>query len=119
LIETAHRLLETVREIDFVARQGGDEFIVVLNQLGSDRNASLDAALAVAFKIHAALDKPFPYSIKHHGKADEKVEHHCGSCIGVTVFDGHEGTQEEIIKRADVAMYAAKTSGRNSVRVQI
>lgn len=119
LIETAHRLLETVREIDFVARQGGDEFIVVLNQLGSDRQSTIDAALVVATKIHAALDMPFPYSIKHHGKADEKAEHHCGSCVGVTVFDGYERTQEEIIKRADVAMYAAKTSGRNSVRAQV
>jgi diguanylate cyclase (GGDEF)-like protein len=118
LIETAHRLLETVREIDFVARQGGDEFIVVLNQLDSDRQSSLDAALVVATKIHAALDKPFRFSINHHGQTDVKVEHHCGSCIGVTVFDGHERTQEEIIKLADVAMYKAKTSGRNSVRVQ-
>jgi diguanylate cyclase (GGDEF)-like protein len=118
LIETAQRLLKTVREIDFVARQGGDEFIVVLNQLGSDRNASLDVALAVASKIHAALDEPFRFNIKHHGQADKQVEHHCGSCIGVTVFDGHDGTQEEIIKRADVAMYEAKASGRNSVRVQ-
>jgi diguanylate cyclase (GGDEF)-like protein len=119
LIETARRLLETVREIDFVARQGGDEFIVVLNQLGGDRQSSLDAALVVATKIHAALDEPFPFSIKHHGKADEKAQHHCGSSIGVTVFDGYESTQEEIIKRADVAMYAAKTSGRNAVRVHV
>jgi diguanylate cyclase (GGDEF)-like protein len=119
LIETAQKLLKTVREIDIVARQGGDEFIVVLNQLNSDKTASLDAALAVAYKIHTALDEPFRFSIKHHGQADEKVEHHCGSCIGVTVFDGYEKTQEEIIKRADVAMYEAKTSGRNSVRVQI
>ncbi len=118
LTETARRLMETVRDIDFVARHGGDEFIVVLSLIGSNRQSALDAALVVASKIHATLDVPFPYTIKHHGRADEKAEHHCGSSIGITVFDGYERSQEEIIKRADVAMYEAKKGGRNMVRAQ-
>ncbi|PTQ77945.1 PAS domain S-box-containing protein/diguanylate cyclase (GGDEF)-like protein [Nitrosomonas oligotropha] len=96
----AERLLTCVRSEDTVARQGGDEFIVVLNSIAE----SLDAA-KVAQKILDALVHPY-YIHKHE-------LHICGS-IGIAVFPEDGVNAETLLKNGDAAMYHAKENGRNN-----
>lgn len=96
----AERLMTCVRNEDTVARQGGDEFIVVLNSISE----SLDAA-KVAQKILDALVQP--HVILHH-------ELHIGGSIGIAVFPDDGTSSETLLKNSDVAMYHAKENGRNN-----
>ena len=96
----AERLLTCVRNEDTVARQGGDEFIVVLNSIAE----SLDAA-KVAQKILDALAQP------HH---IHKNELHIGGSIGIAVFPDDGTSAEALLKNSDVAMYYAKENGRSN-----
>ena len=115
LVEVAHRLRHCVREVDTVARFGGDEFVVMLNELDVRRDESITQARRVAEKILASLAAPYLLHIKKED-ADDRVEHRCSASIGVVVFIDHEGSESDIIKWADAAMYLAKESGRNSIR---
>ena len=116
LIEVAKRLCACVREVDTVARFGGDEFVVVLGELSHDQTASLEQARIVANKIGMRLAEPYVLRL-HPAEAasDEQVEHRCTSSIGGILFNGGEGEAETIIKNADIAMYQAKANGRNQV----
>jgi diguanylate cyclase (GGDEF)-like protein/PAS domain S-box-containing protein len=96
----AKRLLDCVRSEDTVARQGGDEFIVVLNSIAE----SLDAA-KVAQKILDALMHPF--------HIDNNELHICGS-IGIAVSPEDGTNAETLLKNGDAAMYHAKENGRNN-----
>lgn len=96
----AERLLICVSNEDTVARQGGDEFIVVLNTIVE----SLDAA-KVAQKILDALTQP--YYIHNH-------ELHIGGSIGIAVFPQDGASAETLLRSGDVAMYYAKENGRNN-----
>ncbi|MFA5824372.1 MAG: diguanylate cyclase [Gallionellaceae bacterium] len=116
LIETATRLKNCVRAMDTVARFGGDEFIVMLSELDTDKAESYSQAGIVAEKIRTALSEPYRLTLVHEGKAEPTVEHHCTASIGVVVFFNHEGSQNDILEWADDAMYQAKESGRNSIR---
>jgi EAL domain-containing protein (putative c-di-GMP-specific phosphodiesterase class I) len=94
--------------VDSVARLGGDEFVVLLESLSVDtENASQEAA-QIAEKMRASLASPYLL---------DQIECHTSPSIGVYLFSGNnEESAEEIIKRADIAMYQAKDSGRNTVR---
>lgn len=116
LVELANRLKHCVRETDNVGRFGGDEFIVMLSELNSSEDASMTQARIVAEKISAALSEPYRFSVAQNGKPDQNIEHRCTTSIGVALFIDHELSQEEIIKRADKAMYQAKSAGRNLIR---
>ena len=116
LIETANRLKRCVREMDTVARFGGDEFVVMIGELYVDEAQSTSQAEIVAEKIRNALAESYLLKIQHEGEADSAVEHHCSASIGVTLFINHEASQEDILKWADNAMYQAKEAGRNSIR---
>ena len=116
LIETAHRLKNCVREVDTVARIGGDEFVVILGELEADNMDPKNQARIVAEKILASLSKPYFLTISHNGKSDTTVEHHCSGSIGVVMFVNHETGQDDILKWADAAMYQAKEAGRNLIR---
>jgi diguanylate cyclase (GGDEF)-like protein len=105
-----------VREVDVVARFGGDEFVVILNELDVDKVKSVTEARIVAEKLRATLDKPYLLKFRQEGKAESTVEHHCTISIGVVVFLDHEGSQDDILKWADAAMYQAKEAGRNVIR---
>jgi len=96
----AERLLTCVRNEDTVARQGGDEFIVVLNSIAE----SLDAA-KVAHKILDALAQPYHI---------HKNELHIGGSIGIAVFPDDGTSAEALLKNSDVAMYYAKENGRSN-----
>lgn len=116
LIEAADRLKRCVRQVDTVARFGGDEFVVMLNDLNADKTESASQAKIVAEKIRATLSGPYLLTIRRDGKADATVEHHCTASIGVALFINHEASQDDIVKWADTAMYQAKEAGRNLIR---
>jgi diguanylate cyclase (GGDEF)-like protein/PAS domain S-box-containing protein len=107
LTEVAQRLQGCVREGDTVARLGGDEFVVLLDDLSNEQSHSAAQAEAVGEKIFAAVNQPYLL----RGR-----EHHSTPSIGVSLFLGHRESSEELLKRADLAMYQAKSAGRNTIR---
>lgn len=106
LQQVGQRLLSGVREADTVARLGGDEFVVLLDDLSENSHEAISHAEAVGEKILATLNQP--YQLAHH-------EYRNTASIGMTVFSGHQFTLDEIMKRADTAMYEAKKAGRNTL----
>lgn len=115
LVEAADRLKNCVREMDTVARFGGDEFVVILSDLTADKAESALQVGLIADKIRSSLSEPYLLTLKQEGTA-ETITHHCTASIGVALFVDHEASQHEILKWADSAMYQAKESGRNSIR---
>lgn len=116
LIEAADRLRACVREMDTVSRFGGDEFVVMLGQLANDRDGSQALARGIAEKIRARLSAPYCMTIESHEGGEVAIEHRCSASIGVALFIGQASTPDDILKQADMAMYQAKESGRNSIR---
>lgn len=103
----ATRLKSCVREADTVARIGGDEFVILLEDLGRDKIDAASRAEAVATKILELIAQPCKLdSYQHQGSVS----------IGATLFDSHEVGVQDILKQADIAMYEAKESGRNAIR---
>ncbi|MDP3280745.1 MAG: EAL domain-containing protein [Nitrosomonas sp.] len=100
LQEVAARLATTVRSEDTVARQGGDEFIVLLPNITSAQDAE-----AVAKKILNGLIQPFHIHEK---------ELHIGASIGIALFPENGKSVDTLMKSSDIAMYHAKESGRNN-----
>lgn len=115
LVEVARRLTRCVREIDTVARFGGDEFVIMLNELQVSRAESREQALSIAEKIRLSLAEPYELEASCGDALPVAVMHRCTSSIGITLFWGDTGTVEEVLKRADGAMYRAKADGRNRV----
>ncbi|MCX7141283.1 MAG: EAL domain-containing protein [Proteobacteria bacterium] len=107
LQQIAQRLATCVREGDTVARLGGDEFVVMLENLSLSPADAATQTEIVGEKILAALSQP--YALAGH-------EYHSTSSIGVTLFSDQRETVEDLLKRADLAMYQAKTAGRNTLR---
>ena len=116
LTEMAARLKACVREIDTVARFGGDEFVVLLEELSLSREESMAQAGVIAEKIRVALAAPYVLGMANMGADAVALEHRCTSSMGVTLFTRSEDSQDEILMRADSAMYQAKAQGRNRVR---
>lgn len=117
LVEAANRLKDSIREMDTVARFGGDEFVVLLSTLNVDREESTVQASLIAEKIRVRLSESYWLTVSHPGEADLRVEHRCSASIGVVVFESREASPLDIFKWADSAMYLAKAAGRNSVRM--
>lgn len=115
LMEVAERITSCVREVDTVARFGGDEFVVVLRELGEDKAESAAQASIVAEKIRAILAEPYTLEFQQKDGTETTVEYHCTSSIGVVLLINHKASQEDILKWADMAMYQAKKNGRNRV----
>lgn len=115
LIEVGRRLTLCVREMDTVARFGGDEFVVMLSELDEDKERSVTHAGIVAEKIRASLAEPFLLTYTQKEGGESTVEHHCTASIGVALFINHDNSPEETFKYADIAMYQAKENGRNRV----
>jgi len=115
LIEVARRLRQSVREIDTVARFGGDEFVVLLSDLHTDRDTSTEDARTVAHKLLRTLAEPYVLTENPDEDGAKVVTHRCSASIGVILFNGDEVTADELIRQADQAMYGAKQAGRNTV----
>jgi diguanylate cyclase (GGDEF)-like protein len=116
LIEVAVRLNACVRKIDTVSRMGGDEFVVILEELTADKYVSLSEASIVAEKILKTLSAPYCLVSHHDGQPDTLIEHHCTASIGVVLFFNQASGQENLLIWADEAMYQAKEAGRNQIR---
>lgn len=107
LIEVAHRISLCVRETDSVARFGGDEFVILMENLSAVQEEAAACAGMIAEKIRTALTQTYLL---------EGYSHESSPSIGVVLFAGHEYEINELLKRADLAMYQAKEGGRNTVR---
>ena len=99
LKEAASRLVSCVRTEDTVARQGGDEFIVLLPSIDLAQDAGV-----VAAKLLDTLNQPFEINDK---------QMHIGASIGIAVFPDDGADVDSLMKNSDIAMYHAKESGRN------
>ncbi|HSG21555.1 MAG TPA: PocR ligand-binding domain-containing protein [Azonexus sp.] len=117
LIEATDRLKSCVREMDTVARFGGDEFVVMISELDTDKEESTLQAEAIAEKIRTVLSTPYRITIKRAREAETLIEHQCTASIGLTLFIGNESSQDDLLKWADGAMYEAKKAGRNLIRL--
>ncbi|MDQ3059336.1 MAG: EAL domain-containing protein [Pseudomonadota bacterium] len=106
LQQVAERLSNCVRKSDTVARLGGDEFVVMLKDLGDDPAAAALRARSLAEKVLNELREPF--DLGGH-------QHYTTSSIGLTSLNGQHDSVSDVLKQADLAMYQAKTSGRNTV----
>jgi len=102
LTDVAYRLRDNVRDSDIVARLGGDEFVVVLTEVDD-----ATAAARVADKLLQALAERYPIG---------ENELHSTASIGLAMYpnDGEDG--DTLMKNADIAMYHAKSQGRNNVQ---
>jgi diguanylate cyclase (GGDEF)-like protein/PAS domain S-box-containing protein len=100
------RLMACVRDGDTVARLGGDEFVVLLEGLGGRLEEAAVQAENLATKILASLNQI--YQLGSH-------QCHSTPSIGVAMFCGQQHSIEELLKRADLAMYQSKAAGRNSL----
>jgi len=107
LEQVALRLIACVRDNDTVARLGGDEFVVMLEGLSPNAGAAAAATEVVGRKILAAIAAP--YQLDGH-------DCHSTASVGATLFDPQENAIDELLKRADLAMYEAKSGGRNTLR---
>ena len=107
LTQVAQRLVCSVRECDTVARFGGDEFVILLEGLDTDTDHAVRQAEAVACKLLLALNTPFELAGQ---------QHYSTPSIGLTLFGQERQSVDELLKRADLAMYEAKAAGRNTHR---
>jgi diguanylate cyclase (GGDEF)-like protein len=107
LQQVAQRLVTCVREGDTVARLGGDEFVVMLEYLSENAQDAANQTETVGEKILLVLNQIYQLG---------SYAHHSTPSIGVTLFVDHQGTIDELLKRADLAMYQAKAAGRNTLR---
>jgi diguanylate cyclase (GGDEF)-like protein len=107
LQQTAHRLQSCMRKIDTVARLGGDEFVVMLEELSHEPIQAALQAKTVGDKILAALNQPYLLATQ---------EYHSTVSVGATLFSDQPNSAEDLLKRADIAMYQAKKGGGNTLR---
>jgi diguanylate cyclase (GGDEF)-like protein len=115
LIEATIRLKKCVRGIDTVARFGGDEFVILLNELDSKKEKATIQAGIVAEKIRTSLAATYYLKTRPDGENSQVVEHNCTSSIGVVIFGKQDVTSDDLFMRADAIMYKAKEAGRNLV----
>ena len=107
LAQVAHRLVGCVGATDTVARFGGDEFVVMLEDLDLSTINAAAQAERVADKLLACLNEPFELGAQQHFSTPS---------IGITLFGDQPCSVDELLKRADLAMYQAKAAGRNTQR---
>ena len=103
----AVRLSYCLRASDTVARVGGDEFVILLVDLGEVPAEAASRAKMIAEKILASFEDPF--LLGQH-------EAHSTPSIGITLFSDSETSADELLRRADLAMYQAKAAGRNTLQ---
>lgn len=100
LRQVARRLRSTLRDTDVLARLGGDEFAIIQAGCGDQRTGSID----LASRISKLIAEPF--LLPGH-----RVE--IGTSIGIAMAPEHGSDQEQLLKKADLALYRSKSAGRN------
>lgn len=104
LVEVARRLTSSLRDTDVVARLGGDEFAIIQENAANQS----EGAIALALKIIRLIEQPFDLDGHRVG---------VGTSIGIAFAPEHGLDAEALMQRADLALYAAKSGGRNDFRV--
>lgn len=104
LLMVANRMIPELRDADTIARIGGDEFVVILETLEDDKTVTANEAIAVATKLLDSFSRPF--------KIDD-AEYKIRGSIGISLIQGQGITADEVLRRADTAMYRAKKLGGN------
>ncbi|HRK77081.1 MAG TPA: EAL domain-containing protein [Thiobacillus sp.] len=107
LQQIAQRLQHCLRQGDTLARLGGDEFVIVLENLAATPHQAMALATQVGESILAGFTSPFHLA---------GYVHHCTSSIGISLLNDHAVSLDELLQRADLAMYQAKAHGRNTLR---
>ena len=107
LRQMAQRLATCIRAQDTLARQGGDEFVVMLQGLSANVNEAVQQARKVAQKILRSLGEPYQL---------DTLQYSATVSVGVAMFAQHNTRLDDLLKQADLAMYQAKAEGRNTVR---
>lgn len=100
LVETARRMRQCLRASDLLARQGGDEFMALLHDIGT-----MNEAMGVAEKIRRAINTPYLIDGR---------ECRVSVSIGIALYPDHGLNLDSLARQADAAMYRAKSIGRNS-----
>lgn len=107
LKEVADRMRHAVRSEDTVARLGGDEFVVLLAEVGDSLEQALLDVQAIAEKLLQAISRPV--TLEGH-------ELHPRTSIGITLFPSQDKSPDDILRKADTALYQAKEAGRNTFK---
>ena len=107
LKQVGRRLLALTQAEDTLARFGGDEFVLLLQGVSSQREVAVEKVALAARNILAAVSEPIIV---------EGIVCHCTASIGAALFGADTVTPDELLKQADLAMYQAKDAGRNTVR---
>jgi diguanylate cyclase (GGDEF)-like protein/PAS domain S-box-containing protein len=112
LVEVAQRLRGATRATDVVARQGGDEFLILIadvdvNDRGEESDVA-DVARRVAEQVRTALHRPLVVA---------GTEIYTSASLGISLFPGDASDAESLLKHADIAMYKAKEAGRDSYQL--
>ncbi|MDO8939171.1 MAG: EAL domain-containing protein [Methylicorpusculum sp.] len=107
LQQVAERLLASGREGDTVARIGGDEFVIILENLSALPDEAVVQSKSIGEKILTTLCIPYPL---------DGHDYLSTPSIGFALFKGHGVPVEGLMKQADIAMYQAKAAGRNTLR---
>jgi len=107
LKQVAERLASCIRSADTVSRWGGDEFLVMLENLHPKQSDAAAEAEVTAEKMRLTLGLPYDLG---------DVPYHCTTSIGVTLFKGEDTVFDDLLKQSDMAMYRAKAAGRNAIR---
>lgn len=108
LAMVALRIKNTSRNNDFCARLGGDEFIILTRNLEKDIEGALELSLIKSELILEALSEPYQLG---------NYEHYITPSIGISVYPHKDFSLDEIIHQADIAMYASKDKGKNTITV--
>jgi diguanylate cyclase (GGDEF)-like protein len=115
LTETAKRLRDSVREVDTVARYGGDEFMVIMSDLGADRALALEQAKLLAEKLLTTLAIPYSFPKQIGDPNSALMEYLATASIGCKLFLDERENIDALIKQSDQSMYRAKKAGGNRV----
>ncbi len=106
LIEVAQRLKSNLRNTDLVGRFGGDEFVAVMEGLSESAEIAKAEILLLIEKVREQLSKPFSIN---------EFEFTVSVSIGISMFNDHSKSKEDLLKQADTAMYEAKRLGKNRI----
>jgi diguanylate cyclase (GGDEF)-like protein/PAS domain S-box-containing protein len=105
----AQRLQAALHEDDTVARLGDDDFALVLEGLGTDRDEAIAHAERIAERLHRVFVAPYELGLA-------SGPHRCTPSIGITLFQGRASRAMTILKQAEVALNRAKEDGRDAIR---
>ncbi len=118
LVEVARRLLSCVRGIDTVSRFGGDEFVVLVNELNRDKKVAEEQVSVIARRILAKLREPYLLTLDNGNAEARTIEHVSAASIGISLFGKEDDEEGAVLHRADEAMYLVKNSGKNNYAIR-